>query len=122
MTPKSTACCGNGIMWEPLYYSPDSGPKVRFAVVRRCVKCHRLLGDCVLIKHDKALTPIQKKFSGTSWSMMFDAAVKRPGCPLNFTDGTVGLVPQGYQGDIKEQPDLTSPAPDETGSDQEVPF
>lgn len=124
MTPKSTACCGNGVMWEGIYFVADK-VKLKIAVVRQCVKCHRLLGDYVLIKPytNKDLAAVQAKFNGTSWAMLLDVAVTRPGAPLHLQDGISGLVPEGYQGDLKEQPDLSHAAPDEPAADEtEPPF
>lgn len=112
--PTLTACCQVTAYADPVCVVGGRPVKIRIGSVARCGQCHKLKSGFRADNPngDKELTRLIKLWTGSTESMMVDDQIKRPGAPLNFEVGTVGLVPYGYKGEVKDQPEL----------DGEVPF
>lgn len=105
-----TSCCQKPYYSDPInYVTHQPMTKRRIGFVSRCSGCHAIKGDCKLDRpyEDKALLAIQKKFTGTSWAMALDVVAKKKGGPINFVDGTAGVLqPENYAGELKHHADL----------------
>ena len=107
---KLTQCCCAPACYEPLCLVGVNPGRQTFGRVPVCSKCARIVGDTKL--DWAAPAEAKNKFNGTSWAMMLEERKKRPGCPLCFVVGSGGiLLPEGYTGELKAQPDLTEDVP-----------
>ncbi len=103
--PRPTPCCSTQAYADPLCLIGTG--KTRFASASRCCACHKVFGDYRLDwTDDPKVKAIQKKFNGTSWSMMLDVLRKRPGAPLNFEMGSAGIHPENYSGEQRHDAEL----------------
>lgn len=113
-----TSCCQVTFYADVIIVVGLTPSKIRIGDVARCSSCHRIIGEARLDKYPgKEVAALQKKFSSVTFAMLLDLAIKSKGLPtpLNVRVGTVGLVPENYIGELKQQPEMKI-------EDDEVPF
>lgn len=110
--PSLTSCCQVTAYADPVCVVGGKPSKIRIGDVARCGKCHKLKSD---FRADRNVGPdilaLQRKMTGSSWAMLTDRLIKLHDIPPYFEMGSVGLVPVGYKGEVKDQPEFDEEAP-----------
>ena len=99
-----TTCCQMPAYLDPLYYDETN---CRFAHYARCSSCHKLIGEAKIIY-------TAPKGLRDAWTALSEVAIREHhkdvgrdmGRPLRFVMSKAGLMPVGYQGGVKAQPEL----------------